>query len=252
MGSSLKAAVNHFFLELGKKIVFGLDKVSERWSAVDNTPFFDEKQFPWVKDVEQRWPKIRAELDSMLKYQDDLPNFQDLSKDQEFLTTDNKWKTVVFYAYGLKSPGTCRRCPETVKAIKLIPGMKTAFFSILAPGKHIPAHRGPYKGVLRYHLGLLVPEPPEACAIRVKDEVRHWHEGQSLVFDDAFDHEAWNKSDGVRAVLFVDFVRPMRFPGSVINRFIIWLIALSPFVLGSAGNQLAWEKKFEKIANHPT
>jgi aspartyl/asparaginyl beta-hydroxylase (cupin superfamily) len=37
--------------------------------------------------------------------------------------------------------------------------MKTAFFSILAPGKHLPAHRGPYKGVMRYHLGLLIPEP---------------------------------------------------------------------------------------------
>ena len=27
-------------------------------------------------------------------------------------------------------------------------------FSILAPGKRIPPHDGPYKGVLRYHLGL--------------------------------------------------------------------------------------------------
>ena len=34
--------------------------------------------------------------------------------------------------------------------------MMTAFFSILAPGKHIPPHRGPYKGLLRYHLGLQV------------------------------------------------------------------------------------------------
>ena len=37
--------------------------------------------------------------------------------------------------------------------------MKLAFFSILAPGKHIPEHRGSLKGVIRYHLALKVPEP---------------------------------------------------------------------------------------------
>jgi len=42
--------------------------------------------------------------------------------------------------------------------------MKTAFFSILAPGKHLPAHRGPYKGVMRYHLGLLIPSRPTNAA----------------------------------------------------------------------------------------
>ena len=55
---------------------------------------------------------------------------------------------------------------------------------MLSPGKHIPAHRGPYKGVLRYHLGLKIPEPREGCRIRVGEEVRHWEEGASLLFDD--------------------------------------------------------------------
>ena len=44
-----------------------------------------------------------------------------------------------------------------------IPNLFQAFFSILEPGKSIPAHEGPYCGYLRYHLGLIVPEesPPD-------------------------------------------------------------------------------------------
>ncbi|PLX45766.1 MAG: aspartyl beta-hydroxylase [Hyphomicrobiales bacterium] len=252
MARTLRQRLNQVFLKIGKRIVFGLDKFVAHWSAVDNKPFFDPGDFAWSRQVEQDWPKIRAEIDELLKYRQHLPNFQDLSKDQAYLTKDDGWKTVVFYAYGLKAPGMCRRCPQTARALKNIPGMKTAFFSILAPHKKVPPHRGPYKGVLRYHLGLVVPEPPESCGIRVGDQTRHWREGESMIFDDTFDHEAWNDSEEVRAVLFIDFIRPMRFPGSLLNRLFIWVIALSPFVLGSAGNQLAWEKKFNKIVNDPS
>ena len=252
MSGGWRERIGEFGMELGKKIVFGLDSFCVRWSTVGDHPFFDNKDFPWAAAVEREFPAIRAELDELLKYREHLPNFQDLSKDQRTLTKDDGWKTVVFYAYGLKVPGTCKRCPATARALKNIPGMTTALFSIFAPHKSIPPHRGPYKGVLRYHLGLKVPEPAEACGIRVADQTRHWHEGESLIFDDAFDHEAWNGTDEVRAVLFVDFVRPMRFPGSLVNRILIWAIALSPFVLGSAGNQLAWEKRFNAIANDPS
>jgi beta-hydroxylase len=76
--------------------------------------------------------------------------------------------------------------------LQKVPGLKTAMFSILEPGKHIPPHRDPYDGVLRFHLGLIVPEPRDTLAIRVADQVLHWEEGKALVFDDHFEHEAWN------------------------------------------------------------
>ncbi len=247
MGNTWRDRLGELGMTVGKKVVFGLDSFCVRWSKVGDRPFFENGEFPWVANIEKEWPAIRAELDALLEHREHLPNFQDLSKDQRYLTTDDRWKTVVLYAYGLKVPGTCKLCPATAKAVRQIPGMKTALFSIFSPHKRIPAHRGPYKGVLRYHLGVVVPEPAEACGIRVGDQTRHWREGESLIFDDAFDHEAWNETDGVRAVLFVDFVRPMRFPGSLFNRMLIWLIALSPFVLGAAGNQLAWEKRFGKV-----
>ena len=252
MSGSFRDRFDKLFMRIGKKVVFGLDNFCVRWSKVPNKPFFENEEFPWAAEVERESPVIRAEIEELLKYRAHLPNFQDLSPDQRYMTNDDGWKTVVFYAYGLKAPGMEELCPKTVAALRKIPGMTTAMFSILAPQKKVPPHRGPYKGVLRYHLGVVVPEPAEACGIRVADETRHWQEGKSLIFDDAFDHEAWNGTDKVRAVLFVDFVRPMRFPGSLGNRILIWVIALSPFVLGSAGRLLAWERKFKQVVRDPS
>ncbi len=109
-------------------------------------------------------------------------------------------------------------CPRTAALMREIPGMTTAMFSILSPRKHILDHRGPYKGVLRYHLGLIVPEDAEACRIRVGEDIRHWEEGKSMIFDDTFNHEVWNDTDETRVVLFVDVLRPLPFPESAINR----------------------------------
>lgn len=183
--------------------------------------FFDTVDFPWVKEVETEWPLIRAELDVLLRERDKIPNFQDLSHYQSVLTEGDQWKTFVLYGYGHQVEENCRRCPETTRLLAKIPGMKTAMFSILAPHKHIPGHRGPYKGVLRYHLGLLIPDP-EKCRILVGEDVRHWQEGKSLIFDDSHWHEAWNDTDQYRVVLFVDFLRPLPFPLSLLNRAMVW------------------------------
>lgn len=127
--------------------------------------------------------------------------------------------------------------------------MKTAFFSILESGKHLPHHRGPFKGVLRFHLGLMIPNTPETCGLRVGSEVWHWEEGKSLVFDDTHDHEAWNDSTERRVVLFVDFIRPLPFPLSVVNCLLIWLIGISPFVQDARKNQRNWDSNLEEMIN---
>jgi beta-hydroxylase len=163
------------------------------------------------------------------------------------MTTDDRWKTYFLYGYGFKSEANCARCPQAARLCAQIPGMKTAFFSILAPGKHLPAHRGPYKGVMRYHLGLLIPEPAEQCGIRVDTETRHWHEGESMIFDDTYEHEAWNNTDRTRVVLFVDFVRPLRAPARWLNAAVLWAIAFSPFIGDAKRRHNDWEKTFEAM-----
>jgi len=187
--------------------------------------FYEPDEFPWVADVEAEWRTIRKELEAVMAQRAEIPNFQDVWEDQRVLTEGEHWKTLWFYVYGKKADDNCARCPETVRVLRKIPGMKSAMFSILAPRKYIPPHRGLYKGILRYHLGLIVPGPEGSCRIRVGDEVRSWNEGRSLIFDDTHEHEAWCDCDSPRVVLFVDFPRPVWFPMSLVNRAVIRVLA---------------------------
>ena len=98
---------------------------------------------------------------------------------------------------------------ETTRILESIPDMFTAFFSVLAPGKHIPLHRGPYRGLLRCHLALVVPEPRQDCWIEVGGETSTWEEGRCIVFDDTYRHRVENNTGGRRVVLFIDVKRPL-------------------------------------------
>jgi beta-hydroxylase len=187
-----KPKFRKLILRNGRKLLQQVQKGIGRASLIGDQPFFGREHFPWAKHIEDNWHIIREELDEILKHRDDLPNFQDISPDQKHLAKEDNWKTFFFFAYGLRAPGNCARAPRTMQLLETIPGGKTAFFSILSPRMHIPAHCGPYKGVVRYHLGLKVPEPKEQCRIRVADQVAHWEEGKSMFFDDTFEHEVWN------------------------------------------------------------
>jgi beta-hydroxylase len=193
----------------------------ERLCADADRTFFDPRQFDWIETFESRWKDVRAELEALLQRQNEIPAFHEVSTKEKPIS-DSRWKTFFFRIYGNEIAEARRLCPTTASMIDEAPDLTTVFFSILDPGKHIPAHRGPYKGVLRYHLGLLVPAGGTDCAIRVGQDVRGWREGGSLVFDDTHEHEAWNDTPAPRAVLFADFVRPM--PGVLgrVNRAVLF------------------------------
>jgi beta-hydroxylase len=233
--------------QVGDKLLKLIDKGIAKQSVIPTTPFLDPAQFPWVREIEANWEAIRAELDAVLARLDALPNFQDISTDQYNLTDDDLWKTFFLYGFGFRSDANCRRCPETDRLVRAIPGMQTAMFSIFAPHKRIPPHDGPYKGVVRYHLGLRVPEDPALTGIRVGPETGHWTEGGSLVFDDTYVHEAWNDSDEVRVVLFVDFVRPLRQPMKACNAIVLKAIGYSPFIQDAKRRHQAWERKYAEL-----
>ncbi len=233
-------------ISVGERILAPIERFIGRRSLVGDATFFPNERFPWIEHVEQNWHVIREEAERLLDVRDDLANFQDISKDQIEITDDDRWKTFFLYGYGFEAKLGVEMCPKTAALMREIPGMTTAMFSILSPRKHILDHRGPYKGVLRYHLGLIVPKDAESCRIRVGDDFRHWQEGQSMVFDDTFNHEVWNDTDETRVVLFVDVLRPLPEPLSTINRLIVKAIGWSPFVLDAKRNQEGWERRYRE------
>lgn len=223
-----------------------LENFVARVSVNGDLSFYDPKTFPWVAEVEAEWKKIRRELDQVMVYRDQLPNLQDIMQEVRTIQTDNDWKIWFLASMGMDCSKNAKCCPETMRLISKIPGMKNACFSILSPHKHIPAHRGAYNGVLRFHLGLIVPEPRDEVRIRVGNDFRNWTEGKALIFDDTFNHEVWNDTDGYRVVLFVDFARPLKQPWHWMNEKFLTIAAFAPFLLEAGKKQAAWQKNFYK------
>jgi ornithine lipid ester-linked acyl 2-hydroxylase len=225
-------------------LVAWVERLNVKCAKLGNLCVYDNALFPWTVEIEREWRAVRRELESVLLRKDDLASFQEISTDVATITRDAGWKTFLFTGYGISSRRNTALCPETWRIVQRVPGLKTAMFSIFEPGKHLPAHRGPYNGVLRLHLGLIVPEPRENAAIRVGSQILHWQEGRALIFDDAYEHEAWNRTGAVRVVLFVDFVKPLRFPANLLNWLLLNVAIFTPFVREGYDNHRKWERRF--------
>ena len=163
--------------------------------------FVEAADFEFITTLSAHWADVRREFDA-------LPAKVLSPWHDRHLYDEGGWKTFGLYAFGHRDAENCAKCPETARLVERIPGMRTAGFSRLGGQAHIRPHVGLDRGVLRCHLGLHVP--PD-CALRVGTETRRWEEGESLVFDDTSEHEAWNRSNEARVVLLLDFKRD---PGS--------------------------------------
>ena len=81
-------------------------------------------------------------------------------------------------------------------------------FSILDPDVNIPPHYGYYKGYLRYHLGIIIPqEEGKSPFIVCGGEKYYWKNGEGVMFDDMYLHYVENPTSKMRVVLFIDVLR---------------------------------------------
>lgn len=227
-----------------QQITIVIEALIVKASLFGDPPVYNTALFPWAHLLSSEWPRIRTELDVLLQQRERLPNFQDILVEAAAITQDSGWKTFWLAGVGMDCSANRRQCPETTRLLSNVPGLRTAFFSILAPGKHIPNHRGAYNGLLRLHLGLKVPEPRARCRIRIGDHTVLWREGEVLVFDDSFQHEVWNDTDGERVVLFVDFARPLSNPWHWLNERFMDLGHLAPFLRRAHRRQQQWMDSF--------
>jgi len=182
----------------------------------DNRPaFYDiDKTYPSLRILDQNYDVIREEMEQVLAYKERIPRYHDIAESERYISgtiePDKSWKVFMLQCIMGAPKKNQEKCPRTTALLRKIPNVYQAFFSILDPGKSIPAHSGVYLGYLRYHLGLRVPKnnPP---SMRVKDQIHTWEERHSILFDDSWNHEVYNKSDDLRVVLIVDVLRPMPF-----------------------------------------
>ena len=110
--------------------------------VIPNQPFFDPDDFAWVAPIEAKWKTIRPSSTTCSRYQDALPNFQDISHRPAQPHRRRPLEDVLLLRLRVPERANCARCPETTRLVERIPGMQTAMFSILAPAQaHPAAHR---------------------------------------------------------------------------------------------------------------
>ncbi|MGE3876422.1 MAG: aspartyl/asparaginyl beta-hydroxylase domain-containing protein [Parvibaculaceae bacterium] len=230
---------------LGQNVIRGLGDFLSRQSLVPDAPILDYKSFPALETFVDNWEGIRAEVVEILKHREAVPLFQEVSPDQTRIAKGKNWRTFILYGFGTKLEKNCKQAPLTTRLLESVPNLQTAWFSILSPGYHIPAHRGVSKGILRAHLGLIIPKDAEKCRIRVGDKIRVWHPGEIFVFDDTYEHEVWNDTDEERVILLFDFDRPMKFWGRAVNNTFISLLKMSAYYQEPKKNMQTFEEHFE-------
>lgn len=129
---------------------------------------------------------------------------------QPDLTERGRWSALYLYCLGKAYTKHVKQCPRTVRALRAVPNLTgtaggMCYFSIMDSRTRIAPHTGFTNAHLRCHLGLVVPP---GCGLRVGQESREWEPGKVFVFDDSFEHEAWNGGDSGRAVLLFDIWHP--------------------------------------------
>jgi aspartyl/asparaginyl beta-hydroxylase (cupin superfamily) len=228
-----------------KKTINGVYIWLEDNRLLSRTPAFDydyHSSYPALKTLEDNHETIQKECLTLIESKEKLTDIKELGgaytkKGIHVI----KWKSFMFKS-GEFIDSNCALCPKTAALLREIPEMETAFFSVLDPHQYVTPHWGYYKGFLRYHLGVLIPNDNanRECYLRVNDdieanatrdesaiedgEVYFWKNGEGIVFDDNYLHDAANDSNQVRVVLWLDMRRKLPFYVRWFNTLVIHLI----------------------------
>ncbi|AZY49541.1 lipid A hydroxylase LpxO [Bordetella avium] len=177
-------------------------------SRVPTTPYLTSREIPELQALDDNWEMIRDEALKMaeLRRIRAADRHDDIGFNSFF---KYGWKRFYLKWYEARHPSAEELCPKTVALLKSLPKVKAAMFAELPAGGKLNAHRDPFAGSLRYHLGLATPND-DRCYIVVDGDRYSWRDGESVVFDETYVHEAHNKSEGNRIILFCDVERPLR------------------------------------------
>ncbi|MEZ5498030.1 MAG: aspartyl/asparaginyl beta-hydroxylase domain-containing protein [Steroidobacteraceae bacterium] len=178
-------------------------------------PYIDSATIPQVQALAEAAPRIRAELDQLRATGGTAERvFGSTELEAENLRGAGRapqWDGHYFYRHGLRREAALEACPASAAAIDRLPLARIrehapeVLFSVFSGGTHLLPHRGVSNLRIVGHLALIVP--PE-CALRVADQTYRWREGEVVLFDDTYLHEAWNRSDSDRVVLIFDLWNP--------------------------------------------
>jgi beta-hydroxylase len=215
-------------------------------SLISNDPVLAPNSFDWTAALAEQWETIRDEALAIYRHRDAIPPLREISPDHAGIVKDNTWRSFFLIGYGNRIEENIARAPRTAEFVSAIPGLNSAFFSILAPGSAITPHRGVTKAFITAHLGLVVPKDREGLWMRVDDQRLHWDAGKWLIFDDTYEHEVRNDTDETRIILLCQVERPLKQPGKAMAAALMGYVRRSHFVQEAKNNLADWETAYAK------
>ena len=174
--------------------------------------FYRRDEFAWVAELEAATSAIRAELEAVTEgFAPYVEGDPDRPLPNNPLLDDPAWSALHLWRGGEIVEANAARFPATMAALAKLPIPRIAgrspmaLFSRLTPGAHIQPHHGLLNTRLICHLPIIAPP---GCGLRVGADVHEWREGELVIFDDSFEHEAWNRGSETRTVLLFEIWKP--------------------------------------------
>ena len=201
---------------------------------------FNTKDYEWTKKFRDNYNTI---LQEFLTYNNNniCPYYQDILYLTSSCDIYKKWRSLFLRAYN-KNTDIIKYFPKTMELINSVP-CTLAFFSILEPGAYLSPHEGVYKGVIRYHLGLITPADSNNCYINIGNRKLSWNPGEDMMFDDMYLHEVHNNTNCPRLILFLDIKR--KFNNifiDTINDILLYFISSNDIVIKLVSNSNSFNK----------
>ncbi|QKC95936.1 aspartyl/asparaginyl beta-hydroxylase domain-containing protein [Mesorhizobium sp. NZP2298] len=190
---------------------------------------------PAILDTDTEFPNAAKFIDAWREIRDEalgvhlgkVPRFHDIMPEQAEISANDglDWRMFVLKAYDMAVPENLARMPVLSRLLAECPEVKSAAVSFLAPRKHIPSHRGPFRGIMRFHLGLVIPRQADgrpATVMMIDHQEKRITDGEGMLWDDTYLHEVMNNADEARIALLLDVWRPgMPWDMEVLSRLIV-------------------------------
>ena len=197
--------------------------------------------FPSAKAFSGAWQSIRDEAFAVARQMHRIPRFHEIMREQTSISANDKrdWRMFILKAYGTEFPRNVAACPNLAALVAASPEVLSASISFLAPHKHIPVHRGPFRGVLRFYLVLSMPLADHgrpAAVLKIAGTEHRLADCEYLLWDDTFPHEVTNDSDEVRTVLLLDvWRRGMPLDMRLLSHLLIFVVRVMVRLRGVGG-----------------
>jgi hypothetical protein len=207
-------------------------------------PLKDE-YFPQHKMFNENYEIIKDEVNGLLKYRKNIPDIRDALPIDDYVSRDHNketgegWKFVPLKIEGKMTEIGKLHCPKLSSLVD-IPIIRNVTVSILDGKRHIPIHRGYFKGYIRYLFCVIEPKTNHSFIYINKDKYI-FKENEGILWDDIFPHEVYNMADEPRVCIFIDVLRKL--DNKVLDFLFKNLIKLTKYSKEVSRMNATYEKK---------